>query len=53
MSKKGRKNLSVSKKKINCARICLISANKFPRLRTRLEFKTEAGNKEHEFIGPK
>ena len=38
-------------KKINFARIWLISVNKVPRLRTRLVFKTVAGNKEHKSIG--
>ena len=38
-------------KKSNFARIWLISVNKAARLRTRLVFKTVAGNKEHEFIG--
>ena len=41
----------VSKKYINFARTWLISVNKVPRMRTRLVFKTVAGNKEHKFIG--
>ena len=53
MSKKDRTNLSVFKKKINFARIWLISVNKGPRLRTRQVFKTVVRNKEHEFIGQK
>ena len=40
-------------KKIKFARIWLILVNKVLRLRTSLVFKTEAGNKEHEFIGQK
>ena len=53
MNKKDGTNLSVSKKKLNFARILLISVNKVPKLRTRLVFKTVAGNKEHKFIGQK
>ena len=47
MSKKDRT------KKINFARIWLISVNKVPRLRARLVFKIVAGNKEHIVIGQK
>ena len=50
--RKKRQNEFVSiQKKVNFAMIWLISVNKVSRLRTRLVFKTVAGNKEHEFIG--
>jgi hypothetical protein len=56
MSKKDKANLSASKKKLNFARICLISVNKVARLRTihhLLKIQNWAVNTEKQVKGQK